>query len=71
MVHMNKSEKSHYRDELLSKIIEICSQNDYQHITNFALVILENAHVFIHGSNSTTVPEVLYAAAWICGEFCS
>ncbi|CAF4301922.1 unnamed protein product, partial [Rotaria sordida] len=34
-------------------------------------VILENAHVFIHGSNSTTVPEVLYAAAWICGEFCS
>ena len=35
MVHMNKSEESHYRDELLSKIIEICSQNDYQHITNF------------------------------------
>jgi AP-3 complex subunit delta-1 len=35
MVHMNKSEGSHYRDELLSKIIELCSQNDYQHITSF------------------------------------
>lgn len=35
MIHMDKSEGSHYRDELLSKIIEICSQNDYQHITNF------------------------------------
>ncbi|CAF1176469.1 unnamed protein product [Rotaria sordida] len=114
MVHMDKSEGSHYRDELLSKIIEICSQNDYQHITNFEwyisilveltrlegtkhgnlislqmldvavrvesirsfacnqmTILLENAHVFIHGSNSTTVAEVLYAAAWICGEFCS
>ena len=35
MIHMDKAEGSHYRDELLSKIIEICSQNDYQHITNF------------------------------------
>ena len=35
MVHMDKAEGSHYRDELLSKIIEICSQNDYQHIANF------------------------------------
>lgn len=24
-----------YRDELLCKIIKICSQNNYQHITNF------------------------------------
>jgi len=114
MIHMDKSEGSHYRDELLSKIIEICSQNDYQHITNFEwyisilveltrlegtkhgnlislqvldvavrvesirefachqmAVLLENAHVFIHGSNSSSVAEVLYAAAWICGEFSS
>ncbi|CAM4742130.1 unnamed protein product [Rotaria magnacalcarata] len=114
MVHMDKSEGSHYRDELLSKIIEICSQSDYQHITNFEwyisilveltrlegtkhgnlialkmldvavrvesirpfacnqmAILLENAHLFIHGSKSTTVAEALYAAAWICGEFCS
>jgi len=35
MVHMDKAEGSHYRDELLSKIIEICSQSNYQFITNF------------------------------------
>jgi len=40
MVHMDKAEGSHYRDELLSKIIEICSQSDYQHITNFEWLIL-------------------------------
>jgi AP-3 complex subunit delta-1 len=35
MVHMDKAEGSNYRDELLSKIIEICSQSNYQYITNF------------------------------------
>ena len=25
----------YFRDELLSKIIQICSQNDYQYISNF------------------------------------
>ncbi|CAF4042998.1 unnamed protein product, partial [Rotaria sordida] len=34
MLLMDKSERS-YRDELLSKITEICSQNDDQHKTNF------------------------------------
>ncbi|CAF1332418.1 unnamed protein product, partial [Rotaria sordida] len=38
---------------------------------DIAAILLENDYVFIHDSNSTTVPEVLYAAAWICGEFCS
>ncbi|BFY99699.1 hypothetical protein BsWGS_02740 [Bradybaena similaris] len=35
MVHMDKAEGSHYRDELLSKTIEICSQSNYQYVTNF------------------------------------
>ena len=35
MLHMDKAEGSHYRDELLAKIIEICSQSNYQFITNF------------------------------------
>ncbi|ESN98976.1 hypothetical protein HELRODRAFT_107104 [Helobdella robusta] len=35
MIHMDKAEGSHYRDELLSKIIEICSQSNYAHVTNF------------------------------------
>ena len=35
MVHMDKAEGSHYRDELLSKIVVICSQSNYQFVTNF------------------------------------
>ena len=35
MTHMDDSESSSYRDEVLSKIILICSQNNYQYITNF------------------------------------
>nr|XP_022908509.1 AP-3 complex subunit delta [Onthophagus taurus] len=35
MVHMDKAEGTIYRDELLSKIILICSQNNYQFIVNF------------------------------------
>ena len=41
MVHMDKAEGSHYRDELLSKIIEICSQSNYQFITNFEWYVSE------------------------------
>ena len=33
--HMDDSESASYRDEVLSKIILICSQNNYQFITNF------------------------------------
>lgn len=35
MHHMDKAEGTTYRDEILSKIIQICSQNDYQYISNF------------------------------------
>lgn len=35
MTHMEKAEGTLYRDELLTKIIEICSQNNYQFIVNF------------------------------------
>ena len=35
MVHMEKAEGTSYRDELLAKIIQICSQSNYQFITNF------------------------------------
>ena len=35
MVHMDRAEGTYYRDELLAKIIQICSQNNYQHIINF------------------------------------
>merc|ERR1712142_1452745 len=35
MAHMDKAEGTTYRDELMDKIIQICSQNDYQYISNF------------------------------------
>ncbi|XP_058064271.1 AP-3 complex subunit delta [Anopheles bellator] len=108
--HMERAEGSSYRDELLFKVIEICSQGSYQYVTNFEwyltvlveLVLLESASK--HGqliaaqlldvairvqairtfavnematlltsypvsSANSTMHEVLYAAAWIVGEF--
>jgi len=35
MVHVEKADGAQYRDELIQKIIEICSQNNFQYITNF------------------------------------
>ncbi|KAI6224934.1 AP-3 complex subunit delta [Aphelenchoides besseyi] len=35
MEHVDAAEGSFYRDELLSRIISICSYNNYQHISNF------------------------------------
>lgn len=35
LMHMSKAEGTHYRDELLAKIIDICSQNNFQYVTNF------------------------------------
>ncbi|KAF8360670.1 apd-3 [Pristionchus pacificus] len=35
MDHVESAEGSHYRDELLSRIISICSYNNYSYITNF------------------------------------
>lgn len=108
--HMERAEGTHYRDELLLKVIEICSQESYQHVTNFewyltVLVELIQLEIgskhgsviaeqlldvtirvesvrkfsvremslmidnFPNSSQTTTMYEVLYAAAWIIGEF--
>lgn len=108
--HMERAEGSAYRDELLLKVIEICSQGSYQHVTNFEwyltvlveLIQLETGSKhgsviadqlldvtirvesvrnfsvnemaslidgFPCSSQTSTMYEVLYAAAWIIGEF--
>lgn len=108
--HMERAEGSVYRDELLLKVIEICSQESYQHVTNFEwyltvlveLIQLESGSKhgsviaeqlldvtirvetvrkfavnemanlidgFPCSSQTSTMYEVLYAAAWIIGEF--
>lgn len=108
--HMERAEGSAYRDELLYKVIEICSQSSYLYVTNFEwyltvlveLIQLEagSKHgrliaeqlldvairvpvvrqfavnemtnlldTFTVSSQSNSMYEVLYAAAWIVGEF--
>uniref|UniRef100_A0A2K6TF41 AP-3 complex subunit delta-1 n=1 Tax=Saimiri boliviensis boliviensis TaxID=39432 RepID=A0A2K6TF41_SAIBB len=112
MTHVDKAEGTTYRDELLTKIIDICSQSNYQHITNFEWYIsilveltrlegtrhghliaaqmldvairvkairkfavsqmsslLDSAHLLASSTQRNGICEVLYAAAWICGEF--
>ena len=48
MVHMDKAEGSYYRDELLSKVIEICSQSNYQFIANFEWYVSLTLSLLIH-----------------------
>ncbi|XP_061097905.1 AP-3 complex subunit delta-1 isoform X2 [Conger conger] len=112
MLHVDKAEGTTYRDELLTKIIDICSQSNYQYITNFEWYIsilveltrlegtrhghliasqmldvairvkairgfavaqmaslLDNGHLLTGNTQRNGICEVLYAAAWICGEF--
>ncbi|XP_047122468.1 AP-3 complex subunit delta-1 isoform X2 [Hydra vulgaris] len=112
LLHMSKAEGTNYRDELLLKIIEICSQSNYQFVINFEwyidiLIKLSSVEGTKHGRvianqvldvvvrvkavRSYAVPvfaklfdqplmfiginekntscEVLFAAAWIAGEF--
>uniref|UniRef100_A0A8B9HNA2 AP-3 complex subunit delta-1 n=1 Tax=Astyanax mexicanus TaxID=7994 RepID=A0A8B9HNA2_ASTMX len=112
MLHVDKAEGTTYRDELLTKIIDICSQSNYQYITNFEwyisilveltrlegtrhghliasqmldvairvkairvfavaqmAMLLDNAHLLTGNMQRNGICEVLYAAAWICGEF--
>ncbi|XP_029469769.1 AP-3 complex subunit delta-1 [Rhinatrema bivittatum] len=112
MLHVDKAEGTTYRDELLTKIIDICSQSNYQYITNFEwyisilveltrlegtrhghliaaqmldvairvkairkfavsqmAMLLDNSHLLTSNTQRNGICEVLYAAAWICGEF--
>ncbi|XP_067938013.1 AP-3 complex subunit delta-1-like [Watersipora subatra] len=114
MVHMDKAEGTAYRDELMCKVIEICTQNNYQHVVNFEwylsvlveltkmkstqhgkllsnqmmdvairveairkfavgqmAILLENSPVFAHNSQGKGICEILFAAAWLCGEYAS
>jgi AP-3 complex subunit delta-1 len=60
MIHMDKSEGSHYRDELLSKIIEICSQSDYQHITNFEWFVFISFSFFFLANYYSKIGILVY-----------
>ena len=42
-------------------------EKSYFHI--FQAILLENSHLLANNSQRNGICEVLYAAAWICGEF--
>lgn len=112
MEQIDKADSQTYCDELLSKIIQICSINDYHYVTNFEWYIdvliqltrvegtrlgkqlasqmmdvtirvkairpyavqclsllLDNSELMSGQMEKNRVCEVLYAAAWISGEF--
>lgn len=52
MIHVDKAEGTTYRDELLTKIIDICSQSNYQYITNFewSVFLYVNFEIISHGN---------------------
>lgn len=110
--HVEMSDGEKYRDEVVGKIIFICSQETYQHITSFEwymqvlvdltrvegtkhgkliagqlmdvairvkavrptatkmlVSLLSLSHLHGSANNKNGVCEVLYAAAWVAGEF--
>lgn len=112
MMHIDKADSQSYCDELISKIIKICSLNDYHYVTNFewyidvliqltrvegtkhgkllasqmmdvtirvkairpyavqcVSLLLDNSELISGQMEKNRVCEVLYAAAWISGEF--
>lgn len=58
--HMERAEGSAYRDELLYKVIEICSQGSYQYVTNFEwyLTVLVELIQLESGSKHGTFPNM-------------
>lgn len=112
LIHMAGIDSTVYRDEVVAKILAMCSQSNYQYVTDFEwyiqilceltkvegtrhgrllaeqlmdvvirvkvvrpyalpkMVDLLNApHLFSGPAEKGAICEVLYAAAWLCGEF--
>ncbi|CAM5177274.1 unnamed protein product [Eretmochelys imbricata] len=58
MIHVDKAEGTTYRDELLTKIIDICSQSNYQYITNFEWSVLLHLDFEISSDGTVCLPDV-------------
>lgn len=56
MEHVDNAEGANYRDELLSRIINICSHNNYQYITDFEWSVRLSAFLLNAHSLSGTFP---------------
>ncbi|KOB64270.1 AP-3 complex subunit delta [Operophtera brumata] len=83
MIHMERAEGTLYRDELLTRMIEICSQNNYQHVLTEVGARVAEVRSFCARecaalcSKAAASPpgaasrEVLYAAAFVLAEYCN
>ncbi|XP_059616416.1 AP-3 complex subunit delta [Phlebotomus argentipes] len=64
--HMERAEGSTYRDELLYKVIEICSQGSYQYVTNFEwylTVLVELIQLEANSKHGTVIATQLLDVA--------
>lgn len=70
MVELTRMEGTKYGQLVATQLLDVAIR--VQAIRNFAVqqcaLLLENAHL-LTGQPRATMAEVLYAAAWICGEF--
>lgn len=73
MTHVDKAEGQHYRDQLLAKIIDICSQDNYHFITNFEWFVdtihIDNIFIIINiiiiiTSTFTLTGTLAYWLSW-------
>jgi len=67
MVHMEKAEGTTYRDELLSKIVQICSQNNYQHITNFEWYVVADSMEHLENIRSKFAVIISFDVYYLSG----
>ena len=71
MVELTRIEGTHHGQLIASQMLDVAIR--VQAIRPFAVsqmaILLENAHLLANNSRRDGICEVLYAAAWICGEF--
>lgn len=65
MIHVDKAEGTTYRDELLTKIIDICSQSNYQYITNFEWSVFLCVNFEIVSSGNRWLSADKAASRWL------
>lgn len=72
MVHMERAEGTLYRDELLTRMIEICAQNNYQHVVDFEwyITVLAELTEMETSAKHGTLPHVIYLCLTVSACLC-
>lgn len=71
LVELTRMEGTHHGPLVAAQMLDVAIR--VQAIRAFAVaqmsLLLENVHFLTGSAQRTSMCEVLYAAAWICGEF--